>query len=209
MENLILIGTITLMHFLALIIPGPDFIMAVKNSLGYSRKTGIWTALDFSAGIMVHILYCLAGLAIIISQSIIVFNSIKLLGAAYLVHIGISAFLSKSQTIQIDEQIKKEDIVPMEAFKLGFLTNILNPKVTLFFLGLFTLVVSPNTPQYVLISSSLIMIVNTFLWFSLVAIFFTQNNIRNIYNNFQQYLNKILGGLLILLGVKIALSDNK
>ena len=71
MEYLALIGTVTLIHLLAVISPGPDFIVAVKNSLSYSRKTGIWTAVGFALGISVHILYCVAGLALIISQSIL------------------------------------------------------------------------------------------------------------------------------------------
>ena len=71
METLALIGTITIIHLLAVISPGPDFIMACRNSLIYSRKTGIWTAVGFGFGIMVHIFYSLAGLALIISKSIL------------------------------------------------------------------------------------------------------------------------------------------
>lgn len=89
MEYLALIGTVTLIHLLGVISPGPDFIICARNSLTYSRKTGIWTAVGFGLGISVHILYCLAGLALIISQSILLFNFIKYLGASYLVYIGI------------------------------------------------------------------------------------------------------------------------
>lgn len=207
MQNyLLLIGTVTLVHLLAAISPGPDFVMAVRNSLTYSRKTGIWTAVGFGLGIGVHISYCVAGLAIIISKSILVFNTIKLLGAGYLIYIGLKSFFSKSSHIEIQQAEEKEDIPVFSAMRIGFLTNVLNPKVTLFFLGLFTLVISPDVPKSVLLAVSAIMIINTVLWFSLVAIFFTQKRVRSVYECFQGIFSKFFGGLLILLGLKVALS---
>jgi RhtB (resistance to homoserine/threonine) family protein len=207
MQNLIIILTIAGIHLLAAISPGPDFVMCVRNSLTYSRKTGIWTAVGFGAGISVHIFYCLAGLAIIISKSILIFNMIKFLGALYLIYIGLKSFFSKPSKIEIGEQKIKKDISNFQAFKIGFLTNVLNPKASLFFFGLFTLVISPNTPAFVLGIASVIMIINTALWFSLVAIFFTQKRIRKVFERFQNVFNKTLGGLLIALGIKVALIE--
>ncbi|MDD4901008.1 MAG: LysE family transporter [Patescibacteria group bacterium] len=207
MEHLALIGTVAGIHLLAAISPGPDFIMCVRNSLAYSRKIGIWTAVGFGAGITVHIFYCLAGLALIISQSVLIFNFIKFVGAGYLIYIGLKSFFSKSSKIELGEQQKKEDITSWSAIKIGFLTNVLNPKATLFFLSLFTLVISPSTPAMVLGIMSAIMIVNTVIWFSLVAIFMTQNKIRSIFEKFQNVFNKTLGGLLVILGVKVALIE--
>lgn len=207
MEHVALIGTVTIIHLLAVISPGPDFIMACRNSLTYSRKTGIWTAVGFGGGIAVHIFYSLAGLALIISKSILLFNAIKFLGAGYLVYIGLKSFLAKSSKIELGEHQKKKDIAPLAAVKIGFLTNVLNPKATLFFLSLFTLVISPNTPAPIMGIMSVIMIINTTLWFSLVAIFLTQKRIRSVFERFQNVFNKTLGGLLIALGIKVALTE--
>ncbi|MEK7066789.1 MAG: LysE family translocator [Patescibacteria group bacterium] len=209
MEYLSLIGIVTIIHLLAVISPGPDFIMAVRNSFAYSRKTGIWTAVGFGGGIAVHIFYSLAGLAMIISKSILLFNLIKFLGAGYLIYIGFKSFFSKSSKIELDGYYKKEDISRLSAIKIGFLTNLLNPKATLFFLSLFTFFVSPNIPATVMGIISTIMIVNTILWFSLVAIFLTQKRIHSIFERFQGIFNKTLGGLLIALGVKVALMKNE
>ncbi|MBI2463512.1 LysE family transporter [Candidatus Peregrinibacteria bacterium] len=206
MHSIALIGTVTLIHLLAIISPGPDFIMAVRNSLTYSRKTGIWTAVGFGLGIAVHIFYSLAGLALIISQSILLFNSIKLFGAGYLIYIGVKSFFSKSSHIELKEHVKKIDISVFSAVKIGFLTNVLNPKATIFFLSLFTMVISPETPSQIMAILSVIMIVDTMLWFSLVAIFFTQKKIRSSFERYQNIFNKTFGGLLIALGVKVALT---
>ncbi len=207
MEHLALIGTVTLIHLLALISPGPDFIVACRNALTYSRKTGIWTAVWFWLGIAVHIFYSLAGLALIISQSILVFNVIKYLWAGYLMYIGIKSIFSKSSTIDLGENNKKDDISYLAAIKMWFLTNVLNPKATLFFLSLFTMVISPETPRFIMGILWAIMIINTMLWFSLVAIFLSQQRIRWMFERFQSPFNKTLGGLLVALWIKVALTE--
>lgn len=206
MEYIALIWTVTLIHFLALISPGPDFIMTVKNSLSYSRKTWIYTAIWLSFGMLIHIFYCIAGLALIISKSIIIFNIIKLLGAGYLIYIGLKSVFAKSSNIDVSDIKQKVDISSFEAIKMWFLTNVLNPKATLFFLSLFTFVVSPWTSKIILVIMSIIMVINTILWFSLVSIFFTHKKVRNIFDKFQWIFNKIFWWILIALWIKIAFS---
>ena len=180
--------------------------MALKNSLTYSRRTGIYTAIGFALGIAVHIFYCLAGIALVISKSIMLFNVIKYLGAAYLIYIGYKSLTAKKSRLQLENLTRKDDITPLQAIRSGFLTNVLNPKATLFFLSLFTLVIKPDTSPLVLAAASAIMVIDTALWFSLVAIFFTHKRIRNIYERFETALNRTFGGLLLLVGIKIALT---
>jgi len=205
MEYLTLIGTVTIIHLLALISPGPDFIVAVKNSLTYSRKVGVFTALGFGLGITIHLFYCVGGLAILISQSIIIFNILKLLGAGYLIFIGLKTIISKSPAVKINNTSNTSEISALKAVEIGFLTNVLNPKATLSLLSLFTIVISPDTPSYILAILCTIMIFSTIIWFTLVSIFFTQKKIRNTYNKIQGVFNKVLGGLLIGLGITVAL----
>lgn len=207
MNHLALIGSVTLIHLLAVMSPGPDFLMAVRNALAYSRRTGVWTAAGFGAGVAVHISYSLAGLALVISRSILLFNAIKLLGAAYLVYIGIRSLFSRAGALEVGEQAKRADISPWAALRIGFITNVLNPKATLYFLSLFTLVIAPDTLLPVMGILSAIMIGSTVLWFSLVSIFLTQPRVRGIFARSQNAFNRTLGGLLIALGVKVALSQ--
>ena len=205
MEYLTLIGTVTIIHLLALISPGPDFIVAVKNSLTYSRKVGIFTALGFGLGITIHLFYCIGGLAILVSQSIIIFNLLKLLGAGYLIFIGLKTIISKSSRVVINNKTNKSEISALKAVEIGFLTNVLNPKATLSLLSLFTIVISPDTPSYILAILCAIMILSTIIWFTLVSIFFTQKKLITAYNKIQGIFNKVLGGLLIGLGITVAI----
>jgi len=206
MEYLALIGSVVLIHLMAVMSPGPDFFMALRNSLTYSRKTGIYTAIGFGLGIGVHVVYCVFGLALIISKSIVVFNVIKFLGAAYLIYIGVMSIVSKNNKIEVKDQDHKTDISALKAVRIGFLTNVLNPKATLFFLSLFTFVIGPETPSHIMVLLGVIMMVNTAIWFSLVAVFFTQKRIQQFYNQFQRVFNRIFGVTLIAIGLKIIFS---
>lgn len=206
MEHLALIGSVILIHLMAVMSPGPDFFMALRNSLTYSRKTGIYTAIGFGLGIGVHVVYCVFGLALIISKSILLFNIIKFLGAGYIIYIGVMSLISKGNKIEMKTNEYKTDISPIKAIRIGFLTNVLNPKATLFFLSLFTFVISPETPNHIMILLGVIMMVNTAIWFSLVAVFFTQKRIQRFYNQFQRIFNRIFGSILIAIGIKIIFS---
>jgi RhtB (resistance to homoserine/threonine) family protein len=207
MDNLTLIGTVTLLNALAAISPGPDFVMAVRNSLNYSRRTGIFTGIGIGMGISIHIFYCAVGIGYIISKSIIAFTIIKYLGAAYLIYMGIGSIIAKGSKIEIKENKELKDLTRLEAVKTGFFTNVLNPKATMFFLGLFTFVIKPETPSYVVIITSVIMIITAISWFTLVALFFTQKRVQTVFLKFEGIINKVFGGLLILLGIKIALAN--
>jgi RhtB (resistance to homoserine/threonine) family protein len=206
MEYLPLIGTVTLLNLLAAISPGPDFIMTVKNSLRYSRRSGIFTGLGIGLGLSVHIIFWAAGIGYIISKSIIVFSIIKFLGAAYLIYIGISSILAKGSKLEITEEKNTTDLTRFQAFRMGFFTNVLNPKATLFFLSIFTLVLSPTTPTYIILFLAFIIISTGITWFTIVSIFLTQQKVQRVFLKFEKPINRSLGGLLILIGIKVALT---
>jgi len=203
MDYLPLFGSVLIIHLMAVMSPGPDFIMALRNSLTYSRKTGIYTAIGFGIGIGVHVLYCVFGLALIIQSSPLIFNIIKYLGVAYLGYIGVMSIISKTSNIEVGKQEHLNDISPLKAIRIGFLTNVLNPKATLFFLSLFTFVIGPNVPTFIALILGGLMMLNTAIWFSLVAVFFTQAKIRALFNQYQKTFNVIFGLLLIAIAIKI------
>ena len=203
MDYLPLFGSVLLIHLMAVMSPGPDFIMALRNSLTYSRKTGIYTAIGFGIGIGVHIFYCVFGLALIIQSSPLIFNIIKFLGVAYLGYIGVLSIISKTSNIEVGKQEHLNDISPLKAIHIGFLTNVLNPKATLFFLSLFTFVIGPSVPTSIALILGGLMMINTAIWFSLVAVFFTQAKIRVLFERYQKIFNVTFGILLIAIAIKI------
>src|SRR5690242_18722157 len=126
---------ITLIIILAAMSPGPDFAMVTKNTLLYSRKAGIFTAIGVSCSLLIHASYCLLGLAIIISQSLLLFNLIKYIGATYLIFICIKRLLAKRERADFVRQHKHSTISNFISFRQGLLGNLLNPKAIMFVLA--------------------------------------------------------------------------
>src|SRR5258708_4280144 len=197
MSYLSVILTVALVHLLAVISPGPDFIMITRNSLIYSRKTGIYSAVGLGLGILVHVTYSLIGIGLIIAQSVILFNIIKFLGAAYLIYIGYKSLTSKSSKNDLINQSSIKDLTRFEAIKVGFITNATNPKATLFFLSLFTLVINPTTPFYIKAFMGAEMSIVTFIWFAFVAYLISHHLVKNKFHKIQHYAEKFIGVVLI------------
>ncbi len=205
--------TVALIHLLAVASPGPDFAIVTKNSLTHTRKIGILTAIGVGLAIGLHVLYSLVGISFLISKSILLFNVIKYVGALYLIYIGIVALRSKPKGEVAHGSrvydIKKETISYKKAFAMGFLTNALNPKATLFFLSVFTQVINPHTPKLIQGLYGLEMIIATTLWFSLVAIFFSNAFLKQRITRYKHWIDRVFGGVLVTLGIRVALGDHE
>ena len=83
--------TVALIHLLAVASPGPDFAVVLKESVAHGRRAGLFTAWGVGTGILLHVAYSLLGIGLLVSQSVLLFNLLKYLAAAYLVYIGIRA----------------------------------------------------------------------------------------------------------------------
>lgn len=199
-------------HLLAVMSPGPDFAMVLRNSVVYSRRTGVLAAMGLGMGILLHVTYSLLGIGLIISQSILLFNTIKLLGAAYLIYIGLKSLLAKpaSASDEVESLLHEvKDLPRLQAIRMGFLTNALNPKATLFFLALFTQVINPQTALGIKMLYGVEMSLATFAWFSFVAIVLTHQSINKVFTNIKPKLEKAFGVILVALGLKVALGAHK
>lgn len=203
--------TVVAVHLLAVMSPGPDFVMISRNSLMYSRKTGVYSAVGLGLGILVHVTYSLIGIGLIISKSILLFSILKFFGAAYLIYLGYKCLQAKPHREQNteSEKTKQKDLGKLAAMQMGFLTNVLNPKATLFFFALFTQVISPSTPKVIQMLYGLEMSVMTFLWFALVASALSLNIVRVRFASVHYHLERIFGVVLIALGIKVAMSSSK
>ncbi len=201
--------TVVTIHLLAVVSPGPDFIMTVRNTLIYSRKTGIYSALGLGLGIGIHVTYSLLGIGFLISKSIFLFTIIKFIGAGYLFYIGYKSLTAKASHIQVNQEDKKKDIGKFEAMKIGFITNVTNPKATLFFLALFTQVIHPTTPYLIQILYGLEMMIATTLWFTFVSVLFSHHMVKKGFERVGNGAEKVMGAILIALGIKLALSSSK
>lgn len=198
---------VALVHLLAVISPGPDFAVVIRNSVSAGRQAGLMTALGVGSGIFLHVAYSLLGIGIIVSQSVWLFNLLKLMAGAYLLYIGIRALGARPQQQNAEVATSAGTLLPRKAFSIGFITNGLNPKATLFFLSLFTLVISPQTPLVVQAGYGLYLAVATTLWFCLVALLFSQPAVRRGFARMGHWFDRLMGAVLVGLGLHLALSE--
>ncbi len=200
--------TVALIHLLAVASPGPDFAIVVRESVGFGRRAGIFTALGVGCGIFVHVAYSLLGIGLIVSQSIVLFNALKWLAAAYLLYIGIRALRAKpADPASAELSLALGTRSSRAAFFTGFVTNGLNPKATLFFLSLFTVVIDPHTPLQVQGGYGVYLALATALWFCLVAMLFSQERVRAGFARLGHWFDRLMGAVLVGIGVKLAFSE--
>lgn len=195
------IFTIIGVTILVMISPGPDLIIVAKNTLTGSRKDGLATSLGVLSGNLIHIFYSVIGIGFIISKSVIAFNMLKFIGAIYLIYLGIKCFKAPKSLIEPE----KFGSAPAKHnyFLQGFINNIFNPKGTLFYLGVFSVVIKPDTSlSHTIILITIMMAVSSIFW---VLFVFTldQAPIRTFMDKSQIVINRAFGGLLIILGIKV------
>ncbi len=206
MELLFSFGAFAVIALLAAVSPGPDFLVVSKNAVANSRTAGMWTAVGVGSALLIHVTYTLVGIGLIISRSILLFSIIKILGALYLIWLGATILLSKGQG-----QISAPHGAPtykssLTAFKEGFLTNVLNPKATVFFVSIFTQFVSPTLPKIIQVAYGIEVAFIVGTWFVALSILLTVPFVQHNVGAIQAKLMKVMGAALILLGVKVAFS---
>ncbi|OTQ07066.1 lysine transporter LysE [Gilliamella apicola] len=202
-DTLILVTTIS---FLGMISPGPDFFLILKNSLSYSRKIALMSCLGVIMAILIHMSYCVAGIAILIATTPILYNGLRYAGSAYLLWLGIKALLAKNTgTTYLTQQSSNKCISVKTAFMQGLFCNLLNPKATLFFLAIFTQVLNADSSIIDKLLVALIIWIEAVFWWPFVVYIFQTQAVQRRYFKIQIIIDKLLGIILITLGIKVAL----
>jgi RhtB (resistance to homoserine/threonine) family protein len=204
--------TVAVIGSLAVISPGPDFLIVTRNSLLYSKRVGLATALGIAAGNVWWIAASILGISYIISQTVFLFHAIKWLGALYLIYLGMCSLTIRRQGNESRTEggeRSRSSMAVGEAFRIGLLTNLLNPKCALFFVSLFSVVIHPETPIiFQCVYGAEIMIIAV-CWFSLLATVLSVERVKAVFGRCSTWLERVTGALLIALGVKVALSSQK
>ena len=190
------------------ITPGADTMYILGRSISQGKKAGILSALGISAGSLIHCIVAAFGLSVIIATSAISCGIIKYLGAGYLIVLGVKVLMKKSNKEFEFEKLNPKKTSNWNIFVSGILTNILNPKVALFFLAFLPQFINANNTTNALpfIVLGLTFIATGTIWCLALAWFSAKlsDKIRKNYR-IKIWLDKITGGIFIALGVKLAL----
>jgi threonine/homoserine/homoserine lactone efflux protein len=192
------------------IMPGPDNLLIMTRSATQGWRAGSAAALGIGTGTMVHVLAAALGLSAVLSTSAAAFTVVKWVGAAYIVYMGIGMLRAKLRGEEVAEAPAVQPLAWRKIYLQGLLTNVLNPKVALFFLAFvpqFIHTDSSNKPLAFIILGAVFNF-NGMLYCHGLALFTAFASARlNIKPLVSLWLNRTMGGLFLALGVRLALSE--
>ena len=194
------------------VIPGADTMLLVKNTLNFGTKAGRYTVLGMATGLSFWTLIAILGLSVVIAQSVILFSTIKYLGAAYLIYLGIKSFFAKKGTSL--ETIQAQAHTPAQpsnrhnksSFMQALLSNVLNPKTVLVYITVMPQFINldGNVNQQLIVLASILTLLAVG-WFMILVhlIDYAKKWFRN--EKFQKRFQKSTGLLLVGFGIKTAI----
>jgi RhtB (resistance to homoserine/threonine) family protein len=199
-------GKVAAAHLLAVVSPGPDFAIVVRQSLQRGRRPAIWTSVGIGTAILVHVSYSLLGIGLVIRGSVLWFTTLKYAGAVYLAWLGIRGLRSVPRDPSSPAVSAPATPRGQGAFITGFLTNALNPKATFFFLAVFATVISTQTPKLIQCGYGIWMSLVTMGWFSLVSVLFTRDEVRRRFLLHGHWIDRALGVVFLAFAVSLAVA---
>jgi threonine/homoserine/homoserine lactone efflux protein len=185
--------------------PGPDTVYILGRSIAHGRRAGVASALGICVGSIFHTCAAAFGLSAFLATSAWAFSAVKLAGAAYLIFLGLRALLRREHDLPVPARFEQND--PVAAFRQGILTNVLNPKVALFFLAFLPQFIDSATlskmPAFLVLGLTFVM--TGTIWCLVLAWFAAAFSARLRGNvKVAALLNRVVGSLFIFLGARLA-----
>ncbi|AMT95647.1 MULTISPECIES: LysE family translocator [Psychrobacter] len=221
---------ITSVHLLAAASPGPDFVLVSQQTLAKGRRTGLICSLGITFGLGIHVIYSVLGLATIIAHSQPLLTAIKWLGGGYLIYLGwqgirakpkkpfnlvhsadadssVSQLVLSQQNVATKKSFNRAENteIPFAILRRGFFCNVFNPKAPVYFVAIFTLVLSPDIPLWQLAIYGVWMMVLQMAWFSAVVMLLSIPAIHQRFQRFEHWIDRVLGSAMIVLGLNLIL----
>ena len=203
--------TVALAHFLALLSPGPDFILVVKSAIRNKSKSAIGVAFGIALANAVYIGLCLIGVGSILAASIPIMITLKIIGGLFLIYLAYQALKARKSSYEnlgAFENIGSRDRLYSFwlEFITGFMSGILNPKNLLFYLSLFTVVLTNDVSFSFKLGLGIWMTAVVFLWDAAIIFLLSTQQIRKRFTKIAFYIDKVTGVLLGLIGITIVKS---
>ncbi len=201
---------LTSIHLLAAMSPGPDFVLVSSQTLTKGKKVGLYCSLGITLGLSVHILYSILGLATVIAHSAWLLTVIKVIGGSYLIYLGWQGIRSTAKPPSQDNQPNEnEKIAPLSksviksSIKQGFFCNVFNPKAPIYFVSLFTLVLSVDMPMWQLTFYGIWIMLLQMAWFSTVVMLLSMPAINRKFQSHAHWVDRVMGVAMASLGLNL------
>ena len=204
MSHLALLGSIMVLHLAAVVSPGPNFIIVTQTSIRNTRRSGLVSASGVALASALWAVAVLSGVSVLFETAAWLYVTLKLLGGAYLVYLGVQSWRHAKEPLVIKTTEPVENDSSWHSFRLGFMTN---PKAVVFFGSIFAALLTPSLPLWVRAMAVGVVLFNALWWYSLVAVMFSAVKVQRAYARAKRHIDRVMGGFLILLGFRLMFSS--
>ncbi|MCP4058980.1 MAG: LysE family transporter [Pseudoalteromonas sp.] len=209
-ELIMIFLTVALAHFLALLSPGPDFVLVVKSAINNDRNKAVGVAIGISIANALYIAICLVGVGAMLASSVTLMVFLKIVGGLFLMFLAYQALRAKKEDyadLSMERNPTEESRTTfLREFITGFMSGILNPKNLLFYLSLFTVVLTNDISLLFKIALGIWMTLVVFLWDAAIIFLLSTSKVRKKFTKASYYIDKFTGAILGMVGLTIVKS---
>jgi threonine efflux protein len=205
MSYLLALAGIGAVQLMAAMSPGPAFLVVSRVSVGESRRAALGAAFGVATAALLWAISATLGMHVLLAEAAWLYGALKLVGGIYLVWLGIQAWRHAAQPLAT----ANENAVAMDAWqawRLGFSTNLANPKVIVFFGSIFVTLFTPETPSWVRGLALVIVAINESGWYATVALLFSSRPAQIAYRRAKSWIDRATGAVMMLFGLRLILS---
>jgi RhtB (resistance to homoserine/threonine) family protein len=198
----LLLGSVAAVNLLGAASPGPAFFVVSRTAVGQSRRAGLATGLGVSLATVIWAFGTIHGLALLIAGAAWLFRIMQAAGAAYLIYLGWQAIRHAAEPLP-PALAEHGPAGNLAAFRRGFLTNMTNPKVAVFFASVFASVYGAGMPEWINLAVLGVIAIDEVVWYSLVALAFSSRPAQAAYGRAKRWIDRAFGAFLALFGIRL------
>jgi threonine/homoserine/homoserine lactone efflux protein len=202
MEYAIALATLAAVQLMAVISPGQSFLFVARTAVVDGRTPALVATLGMALGSCVWAVAAMLGMAIVLQQAAWAYALLKVAGGLYLIYLAVMLWLHAADPIEVEGGGARKAGLPT-ALRQGFLIQIANPKVVVFFGSIFFALLPSQSPLWVMLAAVLIVFVNEVGWFASVSVLFSAPRPRDAYMRLKAWIDRAMAGALALIGAKL------
>jgi threonine efflux protein len=189
-------------HLLAVASPGPAFVATLRISAGGPRRTAVMHAAGLALAAFTWAMGAMAGLQALMVKAVWLYRFVELAGGLYLLYIGVQGWRHANSPLPVAGAATQE-LSSREAVRRGYLLNIANPKVVVFFASIFAAMLPPAMPLWFKLLILVIVAIDEGLWYTLLALAFSTPHAQRVYRSAKGSIDRVAGSLMIVFGGKL------
>jgi threonine/homoserine/homoserine lactone efflux protein len=202
MEFVFPLATLAVVHLMAAISPGQSFLFITRTAMTSGRMPALAATAGMAVGACVWAVAAMLGMAVILQQATWAYTILRIAGGLYLVYLAIMIWRHAPAGMEMGA-VEKQDMRLLASLRHGFLIQLANPKVVVFFGSIFFALLPPDAPLWVSCTAVLIVLFNETAWFTLVSLLFSSSGPRGAYVRLKPSIDRVMAGVLGMIGMKL------